>query len=386
MVDWDRVQELRSKGWEWDDIADDPKVGFHPDSSVKETGRALRALYHRQRSQRERQGPAPTPSKRRDPTTEQRWTLIRVLYLLVPLVGIWAIFAYLAPSPVGLLVPAIPWLALALAVLAFVLIYLLLRADRRWTKVYRSTVIGGVVVGIVFAGMVGLVGALVFGCPFLPPASALTAQPQGWASGTMAPWHQDGKPVLFYYGATWCPYCSASSWALYKALISFGQLTGQQFQYSSPNDVYPQTPEVNLANAQLNSQYISLLVVEDDSGNDGSFPATTTCFQSAYVAAYSGGAIPFVVINGQYVHGGASLLNPADFTSWASTGVSTVQQSVQSESAGPWTSVPNLQAQSWVVMALLVKSCGLSVSVLASQYHWTSATSAGVTNALASIK
>ena len=49
MVDWDRVEELRSKGKDWDEIADDPKVGFHPDSSVHEAGRALRGLYHRQR-------------------------------------------------------------------------------------------------------------------------------------------------------------------------------------------------------------------------------------------------------------------------------------------------------------------------------------------------
>jgi hypothetical protein len=50
MVDWDRVEQLRSKGWDWDQIAEDEKVGFHPDASVHDPGRALRGLYHRQRS------------------------------------------------------------------------------------------------------------------------------------------------------------------------------------------------------------------------------------------------------------------------------------------------------------------------------------------------
>ena len=44
MVDWDRVEELRGKGWGWDRIADDEDVGFHPEASVTEPGRALRAL------------------------------------------------------------------------------------------------------------------------------------------------------------------------------------------------------------------------------------------------------------------------------------------------------------------------------------------------------
>ena len=56
-------------------------------------------------------------------------------------------------------------LVASFAALAFVLIFLLLRAEKRWTPVYRSTLIGGVVAGLLFAGMVGLVGTLVFGCP-----------------------------------------------------------------------------------------------------------------------------------------------------------------------------------------------------------------------------
>src|SRR5208282_5140699 len=121
---------------------------------------------------RDRQGPAPAPKKKPAKEQQQRWTLVRIGYLAVTVVGIWCLLAFAAPSPVGLLVPAIPYLALALAAVAFLLLYSLWRTrDRRWSDVMRGTVISGVVLGLIFAGMVGLVGALVFGCPYLPPAS-----------------------------------------------------------------------------------------------------------------------------------------------------------------------------------------------------------------------
>src|SRR5208282_1828723 len=118
MVDWDRVEELRSKGYDWDRIADDPKVGFHPDRSVEQPGRALRGLYHRQRSRERRRGETPAaavgPSKQDREKAERKWTLARIGYLLVPIFGIWFALAYLVPSPVGLVLPAIPYLALVL--------------------------------------------------------------------------------------------------------------------------------------------------------------------------------------------------------------------------------------------------------------------------------
>lgn len=390
MVDWDRVEDLRTKGWDWDRIADDPKVGFHPDTSVREPGRALRALYHRQRSVRQRQGPRPAPKKRRDLETERRWTPIRLLWLFVPLVAIWAAIAYAAPSPVGLIVPALPWLALALAVLAFVLIFLLLRAEKRWTKVYRSTVIGGVVAGLLFAGMVGLVGALVFGCPYLPPSSSLTSQAEGWASGHMAAWQDSGKPVVYYYGALWCPYCSASSWAIWDALRHFGTPSPNPPSqgYSAEDSI----PYIDLAPGafSLSSSYISLQVSEDTSRNVGSFPATSGCFQQAYFGAYGGSAIPFLVVNGQYVHGGASLVPASVMQNWASGnngGTGAVYTSIVSQSGSPWSQV---QGPTWWLMAFMAKSTGATSSNLASQPYitsvWTASDRANVASDLAQIK
>src|SRR5580658_4754764 len=181
MVDWDRVEQLRSKGWGWDEIADDPKVGFKADSGAGDPGRALRVLYHRRRSRNPEKVEPEKKGRKNVDAFETQWTLARVGYLLVPVFVVWFIVAYLAPSPVGLILPAIPYIALGLAVVAFVLIYALFRSEKRWTKVYRNTVIGGVVLGLVFTGIVGLTGSLAFGCPYLPPSSTLTPEGgPGW--------------------------------------------------------------------------------------------------------------------------------------------------------------------------------------------------------------
>jgi hypothetical protein len=387
MVDWDRVEELRSKGWDWDRIADDPKVGFHPDSSVREPGRALRGLYHRQRSRQARRGEEERrvrpPSKEEREKAEHKWTLVRSSYLAVPVVGIWFLFAYLVPSPVGLVLPAIPYLALVLVVVAFLLLFALFRSTAaRWNQVYRTTVIWGVILGLIVSGLIALGGAL-FGCPFLPPAAAGTSQPgPGWTSFSVTPWHENDLPTIYFYGATWCPFCSASSWALWKALEGYGTVSNVQFMYSAEDSI----PEVVLANAQVTSSYVSFVVSEDTSGVQGTFPGTSGCIEAAYVTAYSGGAIPFVVINGQYVHGSGvgsgSLIDPGSVQGYTTAQMET---NVSAETGQPWSIV---QGQTWWVMAFLAKSCGATPSNLPSQPYysgWSASTKTSVANDLAQI-
>jgi thiol-disulfide isomerase/thioredoxin len=383
MVDWERVEELRSKGWDWDRIADDPKVGFHPDSSVQ-PGRALRGLYHRQRSRARRQGDdapraAAAPSKQEREKAERKWTLPRIGYLLVPIFAIWFLLAYLVPSPVGLVLPAIPYLALGLVVVAFVLLFGLFRSSEpRWSRAYRTTLVTGVVIGLVLSGVIALGGILFFGCPVLPGSGTTQPGGQGWISVSASAWQDGGKPVVYFYGATWCPYCSASSWAVWKALTEFGTVSGEATSYSSPSDVYASTPEMVLAGISLSNSPVSFQVSEDTSNVDGTFPGTSNCVQQAYVSAYSGSSIPFVAINGHYIHGGSSLTDPASLSSYAggnNGGAGAVQSSVSSESGAPWSAV---QTQAWWIMAFMAKSTGDSVSSLASQYHWSAATQSAV--------
>jgi thiol-disulfide isomerase/thioredoxin len=388
MVDWERVEQLRSKDWGWDEIADDPKVGFQADSGAGDPGRALRVLYHRRRARGKGKDLSAKSDKRTEEVRERKWNLLRVGYLVVPILAVWFVVAYVAPSPVGLILPAIPYILLALAVAAFVLIYALLRAEKRWTKVYRTTVITAVVLGLVFTGVIGLAGGLVFGCPYLPPASALSSQPgSGWNYGNMAAWQDGGKPVVYFYGASWCPFCSAGSWGIWKGLAEFGTVSGTSLGFSSLADAAgPGTPEIILANAQVTSSVITFKVNEDTSGVDGTFPGTSDCFEAAYVGAYSGGGIPFFVINGRAIHVGAfnspQSLQAYTYSATGGTGAQTVFNQVQSENGTAWNAV---NTQAWWIMAYIVKSSGASVATLSSQYHWSSTTTARVTNDLAQI-
>jgi len=405
MVDWDRVEELRSKGWDWDRIAADSKVGFHPDASVQDAGRALRGLYHRHRSREDRRGEAPsTPSpKKLKEEKESRWSIARVGFLLTPVFGLWMLFAYVAPSPVGIIIGWFPWLALATAVAAFLLCFGLWRTSgARWSKPFRTTLIYGVVLGLVVSGVIGLTGYVVFGCPYLPPTSSLTTQSASgtgsgaatiapWMSGNMRAWQDNGKPVVFFYGASWCPYCSAGSWAIYRALVSFGNATGagSSLYYSDPGDVYASTPEILLSfvAANYSSQWISFQVSEYVGTPTGhTFPGTSNCYQSAYVNAYSGGSIPFLVVNGQYVHGGSQLVYPQDLATWAGTGAGTVLSSVEAINGSPWSAV---SFQSYWIMAFITKSVesatGTSFNQLASDLHWNSTLQTGIQSDLNAI-
>ncbi len=395
MVDWDRVEQLRSKGWDWDEIADDPKVGFTPDTATGNPGRALRVLYHRRRGKGATTSPTTTKkSKSLKETGESRWSLLRVLYVLLPVVAIWFVGAYIAPSPVGIILPAIPYIGLILAGVLFVFLYFVFRADRRWTTVFRNTLIGGIVLGLVFTGVVTLAGSVLFGCPYLPPSSSLTAQGgPGWSHGAITAWQDSGKVVVFFYGATWCPYCSAGSWTIYKALSEYGTLTPDppSLQYSSLSDVYAGTPEVVLGNLGLTSSNVSFQVSEDQSGVEGTFPGTSNCYQAAYVSAYSGSAIPFLVVNGQWVHAGSPIINPATLaaynyanaTAGANNGATDVYHQVLNESGTAWSAV---NTQAYWIMAYIAVSLGASgaggglatLDYLASTYHWTAGTKTAV--------
>jgi len=387
MVDWDRVEELRAKGRDWSEIAADPKVGFHPDASAGDPGRALRALYrrsgHRERAAHPSEAPTPAPRTSKE-ATEHRWTLTRLGYLLVPLVAVWFVIAYLVPSPVGLVVPAIPYLALALAVVAFVLIYALWRRTEgpRWSKVYRNTLVGGVALGLVVSGLIGLSGGVIFGCPYLPSSASVGSSYQGWSTIPTSAWKEGGLPVVFYYAGTWCPYCSASSWAVWKALTEFGSVSGNHTGYSfSYPEPYAYTPEMVLSNAHISSSTIALEVNEYDGSTDGQLSGAANCYQQAYITAYdmcSTCGVPFLVLNGQYMHVG-SLYDPANLSQWNRTnnanGAQAVANSVSSETGAPWQTV---QGQAWWIMAFLVRATGQPVPHLASQYSWSSTTTRSV--------
>jgi len=111
----------------------------------------------------------------------------------------------------------------------------------------------------------------------------------------------DGKPLVFYFGAEYCPYCAAERWPLIIALSRFGTFTGLSTTTSSSTDVYPNTPTFTFHGATYTSSYITFQAVEstDRNGNALQNPSSA---QQALVTKYDkADTIPFLDLGNKVV-------------------------------------------------------------------------------------
>lgn len=137
----------------------------------------------------------------------------------------------------------------------------------------------------------------------------------------------NGKPVVLYIGAGYCPYCAAARWSMVAALSRFGKFSGLSLGSSSPTDVYANTPTFSFYKSTYSSDYIEFQPVEEAGevqGPDGRYPTLErpTPAQEAllekydappYVSAAGAGGIPFVLVGGRYMWSG-SPFNPGVLT------------------------------------------------------------------------
>jgi thiol-disulfide isomerase/thioredoxin len=149
-------------------------------------------------------------------------------------------------------------------------------------------------------------------------SGSVTALPK--AISGQPPLTSGGKPVVFYDGAEYCPYCAAERWAMVVALSRFGTFTGLSTVHSSSTDVDPNTPTFTFANAKYTSKYLDFQSVEETTNKpngSGGYTAlqTPTAAQQAlikkydyppYVSSNSAGSIPFVDFGNQAQVVGAS--------------------------------------------------------------------------------
>lgn len=140
----------------------------------------------------------------------------------------------------------------------------------------------------------------------------------GWervTSNTCVPWNASGAPVLLYVGSLACPYCAASSWPLAGAMGNFSLPTGPLGPYStsSPNDVYPSTPEVDLLGVTQGSPVLAPDMEIGASSQSIQVPSLSGLAQEYFSKFDPGGGIPFLVVGGIYVHLG-SLVAPSNLT------------------------------------------------------------------------
>ena len=80
----------------------------------------------------------------------------------------------------------------------------------------------------------------------------------------------EGRPVLFFMGAQYCPFCAAQRWALIEATSRFGEWSGIE-PYASPAgmDGFASVPTYDLTGARFTSDLLSVRTKEiaDASGN-----------------------------------------------------------------------------------------------------------------------
>jgi len=111
----------------------------------------------------------------------------------------------------------------------------------------------------------------------------------------------DGKPLIFYFGAEYCPFCAAERWPLIIALSRFGTFTGLSTTTSSSTDVYPNTPTFTFHGASYASTYITFQSVEVSDRN-GNPLQTASNAQQALVSKYDkADTIPFLDLGNKYV-------------------------------------------------------------------------------------
>lgn len=347
MTDWQRVEKLRAKGVDWDEIAEDGRVGFKPEKG-SDPGRALKALHYQRRSKAartvadsSRTGSSKGKEKVPVSSLEARLPLFGLVFLLGGIV--WSLVAYVY-TPIALVVPLVPDIVLVAAAGAVLLaVPLVIWGTGEVRHVWKKGLAFGLAAGLALSGL--SIVAIPSGVPVLSHSG--TGEPQSWSRYPNPEWQSNGLPVVFFYGSEGCPYCSASSWAISYALEAFGTLQGQSYSTSDPNDVYPNTPEVALAGSTLASSAVAWDVEESPSNQNTQPPALLTPIEKDYVAAYSQG-IPFVVVGGFFVHGG-TLVNPATLQGMTA---SDVQQAYNSGSGSVYDAIHSSQV---LLEAIMVK-------------------------------
>lgn len=72
-----------------------------------------------------------------------------------------------------------------------------------------------------------------------------------------------GKPLVFFMGAEWCPFCASERWGLVKATSRFGKWSGlRELRSREGQDYFPALATYDLSQATYKSNYIDIRHIE----------------------------------------------------------------------------------------------------------------------------
>ncbi len=114
-----------------------------------------------------------------------------------------------------------------------------------------------------------------------------------------------GKPLVFYDGAEFCPFCAAERWGVVVALSRFGTFSKLNETTSSSSDVYPSTHTFTFYQSSYQSSYIDFLSLEETTnqpdGNGGYTPLQSpTPEEQQILNTFNPQGIPFIDIANKF--------------------------------------------------------------------------------------
>jgi len=122
----------------------------------------------------------------------------------------------------------------------------------------------------------------------------------------------NGKPLVFYVGGDFCPFCAAERWSMVVALSKFGSFSNLTYMISWANESpgYQNISTVSFNYASYSSKYISFLGIEEFN-RDRQVQNQLNSSEQALVTKYdSSGSIPFIDIANNYTVVGSQFSPP----------------------------------------------------------------------------
>lgn len=116
----------------------------------------------------------------------------------------------------------------------------------------------------------------------------------------------DGKPLIVYVGAEYCPFCAAERWSIIYWLSQFGTFKGLTQIQSSATDVYADTPSFTFHKTTYTSQYVDFSANEVLDRNQNTLETPTKTIEALFVKydappyTQEARGFPFVDIAGLY--------------------------------------------------------------------------------------
>ena len=131
--------------------------------------------------------------------------------------------------------------------------------------------------------------------PYGPAAtSAMQSQVDNYGGNRFI---SNGKPVLVYVGAEFCPYCAVDRWPLIMALERFGNFTSLHYTTSANDE--GDYASFTFANSSYTSSYIAFRGYEDEDRSGAALQTVPANYSSVWSSFGSG--FPFLDFENTYV-------------------------------------------------------------------------------------